>query len=312
MIVIASALLPVMLLIALGFGLRKSDAIAAEQWRGVEALLYWLLFPALLIVTLARSRLSFAALSTFALALFAFVIVLTIVAYALRMPLARLFGMNGPTFTSFFQTSTRWHGFVAFAIVERLFGPEGVAIIAIAFAAMIPWLNVANVMVLAMHAGRVRATPTLVLKELLKNPFLWAIAIGVAWKLTGLPRAGVVMATLDLLGRGALGVSLLALGAGLRWRALEEARREVLISIGMKLLFAPLLAMWLGWLFGVRGEAFVIMVVAASVPTAVSGYVLARQMGGDAGFYAAAATAQVVVSFLTMPLFIWLAMRLAG
>ena len=163
-----------------------------------------------------------------------------------------------------------------------------------------------------MHAGRVRATPALVLKELLKNPFLWAIAIGVVWKLAGWPREGVVMAALDLLGRGALGISLLALGAGLRWQALMRARREVLVSIGMKLVFAPLLAMSLGWLFGVRGEAFVIMVVAASVPTAVSGYVLARQMGGDAEFYAAAATAQVIVSFLTMPLFIWLAMRLAG
>ncbi len=308
---IASALLPVMLLIALGFALRKSDAVPAENWRGVEAVLYWLLFPALLIVTLARSRLSFTSLSSFALALFAFVIVLTIAAYAMRVPLKRLFGMGGPTFSSFFQTSTRWHGFVAFAIVERLFGLDGVAIIAIAFAAMIPWLNVANVAVLAIHASHARATPALVLRQLLKNPFLWAIAIGVAWKLSGLPREGVIIATLELLGRGALGISLLALGAGLSWRALKNAQAEVLVTIGMKLIFAPLLAMALGWLFGVSGEAFVIMVIAASVPTAVAGYVLARQMGGDAEFYAAAATAQVVASFLTMPLFIWLAMRLA-
>jgi len=58
----------------------------------------------------------------------------------------------------------------------------------------------------------------------------------------------------------------------------------------------------------VHGEARVIMIVAASVPTAVNGYVLARKMGGDAEFYAAAATAQVAASFLTMPLFIWWAL----
>ncbi len=212
---VISALLPVMLLIALGFALRKGNFIPAEQWRGIEQLCYWMLFPALLIVTLARSKVSFASLSGFAVALFLMVIVLTILAYALRVPLMRWLGMSGPTFTSVFQTSTRWHGFVAFAIVERLFGLEGVAIIAIAFAAMIPWLNVANVLVLALHAGKVKATPALVARALLKNPFLWGIALGLTWKLSGAPAEGVVMSTLELVGRGALGISLLALGAGL-------------------------------------------------------------------------------------------------
>ena len=308
---VISALLPVMLLIALGFALRKGNFIPAEQWRGIEQLCYWMLFPALLIVTLARSKVSFASLSGFAVALFLMVIVLTILAYALRVPLMRWLGMSGPTFTSVFQTSTRWHGFVAFAIVERLFGLEGVAIIAIAFAAMIPWLNVANVLVLALHAGKVKATPALVARALLKNPFLWGIALGLTWKLSGAPAEGVVMSTLELVGRGALGISLLALGAGLSLRALKSARREVLVTMGMKLVLAPLLAMALGKAFGVTGPPFVIMVVAAAVPTAVAGYVLARAMGGDAEFYAAAATAQVVASFLTMPLFITLAYRLA-
>ncbi len=309
--VVISAISPVMLLIALGFALRKGNFIPAQQWRGIEQLCYWLLFPALLIVTLARSQVSFSALSNFALALLLMVVILTIVAYALRKPLQRRFGMSGPTYTSVFQTSTRWHGFVAFAIVERLFGADGVAIIAIAFAAMIPWLNVANVLVLALHAGKVKPTPALLARALVKNPFLWGIAIGLAWKLSGWPAKGVVMTTLELTGRGALGISLLALGAGLSWRALKHARREVLITAFLKLVFAPLLAIALGKLFGVSGEAFVIMVVAAAVPTAVGGYVLARAMGGDAEFYAAAATAQVVASFVTMPLFIMLAFRLA-
>ncbi len=309
--VVISALLPVMLLIALGFALRKGNFIPAEQWRGIEQLCYWLLFPALLIVTLARSKVSFSSLSGFAIALFLMVIILTVVAYALRVPLMRKLGMSGPTYTSVFQTSTRWHGFVAFAIVERLFGLDGVAIIAIAFAAMIPWLNVANVLVLALHAGKVKPTPALVLRALLKNPFLWGIALGLLWKLNGVPAQGPLYTTLELAGRGALGISLLALGAGLSIRALKHARREVLITMGLKLVFAPLLAITLGKMFGVSGQPFVIMVVAASVPTAVGGYVLARAMGGDAEFYAAAATAQVVASFLTMPLFITLAYRLA-
>ncbi len=308
---VIQAILPVMLLIVLGFALRKGGAVPAEHWRGVEQVLYWLLFPALLIVTLARSQVSFSALSGFAFALFAMVIIQTIIAYGLRKPLRRAFGMSDPTFTSFFQTSTRWHGFIAFAIVERLFGLHGVAVLAIAFAAMIPWLNIVNVTVLAVHTGRGSPSIGMVLKQLLQNPFLWGIAIGVGWKLAGMPAEGVLFTTLELLGRGALGVSLLALGAGLSWQALKQARREVVLTIALKLVITPLLALMLGALFGISGEAYVIMAIAAAVPTAVNGYVLARRMGGDAEFYAAAATAQVVASFLTMPLFIWLAMQLA-
>ena len=311
MLAVVQAILPVMLLIALGFALRKGGAVPEPQWRGIEQVLYWLLFPALLIVTLARSQVSFSALSGFALALFAMVILQTVIAYALRQPLRRILGMQGPAFTSFFQTTTRWHGFIAFAVVERLFGLHGVAVLAIAFAAMVPWLNITNVTVLAVHAGRGVPSVAMVLRQLLQNPFLWGIAIGIAWKLMGVAADGVLFTTLELLGRGALGISLLALGAGLSWRALKHARREVLLTIALKLVLTPIMALLLGRAFGVSGDAYVIMAIAAAVPTAVNGYVLARRMGGDAEFYAAAATAQVIVSFLTMPLFIWLAMRLA-
>ncbi len=306
------ALLPVIMLIVLGFALRKGGLIPDEHWRGVELVCYWLLFPALLIITLARSRISFAELSGFTAALFLMVVALTALAYALRWPVRRIFGMSDPTYTSFFQTSTRWHGFIAFAIIERLFGLHGVAVLAIAFAAMIPWLNVVNVIVLAVHAGGTRPSPAMVLRQLSQNPFLWGIAAGIAWKLMEIPAEGSVFTALELMGRGALGVSLLALGAGLSWRALKTARREVLLTAFIKLLMAPLLALGLAQAFGVHGEAFVIMMIAAAVPTAVNGYVLARKMGGDAEFYAAASTAQVVLSFLTLPVIITLAMYLAG
>lgn len=40
----------------------------------------------------------------------------------------------------------------------------------------------------------------------------------------------------------------------------------------------------------------------AAVPTAMNGYLLAKQMGGDAELYASVATIQTAASFLTIPL----------
>jgi hypothetical protein len=42
--------------------------------------------------------------------------------------------------------------------------------------------------------------------------------------------------------------------------------------------------------------------LSASVPTAMNGYLLAKQMGGDAPLYAAISTIQTVAAFFTMPL----------
>ena len=49
-----------------------------------------------------------------------------------------------------------------------------------------------------------------------------------------------------------------------------------------------------------------------SVPTAMNGYVLAKQMGGDAPLYAAVATLQTVASFFTIPMVLAATAYLAG
>ncbi len=303
-----TSLLPIFSLIALGFVLRKSGIVPSEQWRGIELVTFWLLFPALLITTLATADFSFGELSAFALALFVMVVAMSLVVWLMRRPLKRALNVNGPAFTTIFQTSTRWHGFIALAIVDKLFGATGVAILAIAFVAMVPWLNVINILVLTAYAGTGRTTGRVIAGALLRNPLIWGITIGIIVKLIGFEMPDPLFTTLDLLGRGALGISLLAMGAGLSWKAMRHSGREVVLASFLRLLVTPVLALGLSFVFNVTGMQLVIMLIAASVPTAVNGYVLARTMGGDAELYAATSTAQVIASFVTLPLIIWLAM----
>ena len=312
MLTVFAALTPIFLAIATGFALRKSGLLPPEQWRGVELLCYWLLFPALLIVSLARSRVSFAELSSYAWGLAFMVVTMTLVTWLLRRPLRAWMKMSGPTYSSLFQTVTRWNGFIAMAIIDDLYGPRGVAMLALAFAILIPWLNVVNIAVLATCAGKSKPTPRMILMAVARNPLIIGVGLGLAVKLSGLTLPGPIINTLDLIGRGALGLTLLALGAGLSWRAVRTAGPEIALSLVLRLIGMPLVAAFSGWLFGVSGAPLVIMVIATAVPTAVNGYILARAMGGDAEYYAAAVTAQVMASFLTLPPVIWLAMRMAG
>jgi malonate transporter and related proteins len=58
MAVVIAALLPVFLLIVLGFGLKRSLLRLETQWHGLERLTYYVLFPVLLIQTLVKADLT--------------------------------------------------------------------------------------------------------------------------------------------------------------------------------------------------------------------------------------------------------------
>ena len=269
----------------------------------MEDLCFYVLFPAILAKTMIEADLSGIEAGAFTLTLLVSVAVIGGTVLALWPLLRRVLGTKPPQFSTIYQTVTRWHGFIALAIVLNLYGPDGAALIAIIFAVLVPILQISNIMVLAAFSDK-KPDMRRVLMTIVKNPLIWGIGLGLA--LNGATIWPPVMSTLDLLGRSALGMSLLALGAGLSLKAALHPSKEMLIGIIGKLLFTPLVMMTAAYAFGVTGLDRNVLLIAASVPTAMNGYVLARKMGGDAELYATISTVQTVVSFVTIPLLLWL------
>ena len=75
-----------------------------------------------------------------------------------------------------------------------------------------------------------------------------------------------------------------------------------LLSCALKLVLMPIFAISLGLAFGLSGTNLAIVVCCASVPTASSAYLLARQMGGDAPLVAEILTLQTALAVITMPI----------
>jgi malonate transporter len=76
----------------------------------------------------------------------------------------------------------------------------------------------------------------------------------------------------------------------------------LLLAVVNKLIVFPAMVIGIALLLGLSGPQLSYLALCAAVPTAMNGYVLARQMGGDAELYAAIATIQTAVSFLSIPL----------
>jgi malonate transporter len=302
MLIAFQALLPVLLIMATGRITAWSGLIAQEHWRGIESLVYYILFPAILISSLGQT--DFASLPSFELgaALFLTVCSMAVICLLLRKPMQHFAGMDGPDFTCIMQGSTRWNTYVALAIAANLLGDEGLALMAIAIIAMIPLLNVLNVWVLASYASHTKLSSSVIFKEILKNPFIIGCAIGILVNVSGLPVPALAYDTLDLLGRAALAVGLLAVGAGLDLKGLRKPGPRLGIATVLRLIGMPVLAyMWCG-LFGVTDIGLTTAVLACAVPTASASYILARKMGGNANLMAEIITLQTVLAMITLPI----------
>ena len=285
---------------------RRTGLIPMDDWKGIELVCFWLFFPAILCITLARVDLAVLPVGPLSITVLLMTLLLWLMMFALKPLLHAKLGMTNSQFTSLFQSGTRFHGFIALAIILKLYGETGAAYAAIIMAILVPPINLVNIVVLAAYGTG--QTPTLrnIARVVVRNPIIWGALTGLAINFAGLGLWEPLGTAIDLLGNAALGAGLLIVGAGLRIKAALKPSALVWFGVVSKLLFTPALVLALAYLTGLSGEAFEAAMICAAVPTAMNGYVLARTMGGDAELYAATATVQTALSFISIPLIIWI------
>ncbi|WP_322988056.1 AEC family transporter [Hoeflea sp.] len=310
MIPIFESILPIFLIVLLGVALKRAPFIDQSVWPGLETLGYYVLFPALLFLTLAQADYSSFELGT--VAMVSLIAVMVMIALLLAVyPLARAQGISDASYSSVFQTSSRWNGFIALAIAEKLAGVEGLALVALVMAVIVIPLNLINVAMMVWFGTGTRSFGSLA-RRIIGNPLILGCLGGI---LVGALPFGIyppMEQAIDLVARSALGLGLVMIGAGLMVTDALRPTPALILPVVLKLLVFPVIMIGLALGFGLGGETLIILALCAAVPTAMNGFVLARQMGGDAPLYAAVAMLQTIASFLTIPAVLWVAGQLAG
>lgn len=299
-----ASLIPTFLIIATGWLCRATGFVGESHWAGLERATYVIFFPALIVDTLSRADLTSVPVLGVGGALVGAILLMAGLVLALRPLLERYAAVDGPSFTSVFQGATRWNTFVAIAVAGSLFGQRGIALIAVAIAAMVPLLNLLAFYVFIRFAGRPRQSPWAILRSFATNPFIWSCVLGLLLNLLAPPLPKPIASYIDLMGRASLAAGLLIVGAGLDLRRLARPGLPHLVAAACKLLILPLIAVALAHQAGIGGEDLLVTIIAASVPTAAAGYVLARQMGGNAPLMAEILTLQTVIAMMSMPVLI--------
>ena len=295
----ALLLFPDFALILLGVAVRRWMKLGDHFWSGVEKLVYFLLFPALLVNAILKTTLP---LGT-ALPLVGAALASMLAAMVLSWPVRRVFSLPPMQFASVFQCGFRFNSYIGLAAVGLLFGAPGVAAMALVIGAAVPLANLAAVTLLARHGD------TGVWREIAKNPLIWATASGFLLNTAGFVPPQAMSLLLGRLADGAVALGLLAVGAALRFETVPGRLPLFSWLLVVKLLAMPLAAWLIGQAFGVGGLALQVLVLFAALPTASSAYILAMRMGGDGHSVAWLISASTLGSMLTLPF--WAAWLLA-
>jgi malonate transporter and related proteins len=291
----ALLLLPDFLLIALGAALARVRGFGAPFWNGLERLVYYVLFPALLFRSLATSPLSIGD----ALPLAAVGIAFTAAGAALALLAWPLFRLPQPVFAACFQCAFRFNTYVALAAASRVAGAEGVGTISLLIGVLVPLVNIAAVAMLA------RGGDTRFVFAIVRNPLVIACVAGIAWHASGAPVPGLPARVLELLAAAALPLGLLAVGAGLRFARGTLPGAALAWFHVVKLGVVPAIAWALAHALGLAPVERQVAVIMAAVPTATSAYILAMQMNGAGAPVALLISTGTLLAAVTLPL--WLA-----
>jgi predicted permease len=153
------------------------------------------------------------------------------------------------------------------------------------------------------------------MKQVLRLPFIYALAAALAMKTAGLDAdvlrgVPLVWKPLSIISDAYVAMALLTLGAQMARVRLVRVPLDLVMSAALRLVAGPLVGLGLVALLGLEGLLAQIMVIGVSGPSAVASVVVAIEFRNRADFAAKAVMLSTVAAGVTVPIVIFAVQRI--
>ena len=270
---LSTTLLPVALVILLGLILKHYHFVSDSFWKESDRMVYYVFFPSLLIskiTSMDLAEVEFVKIGSI-------VVIILIVLSAALMLLQAIRPIEVTTFTSLYQGAIRFNTFVTLSIIASIWNtPLALEVAVLVVGIKVLLLNILCVSIFALYVKK-STSPLKRVSLTLKNPLIISCLIGLLLNWMGVVLPSWLFVSMDLLGKVALPLGLLSVGAGLVLRYSDWLSYPIVISTVFKLLLAPTAAYLLGNLFALDLISHQVLVLLFAMPTAISAYILAGQ-----------------------------------
>jgi predicted permease len=302
MFTVLEAVIPITALIAFGWWLKQRFLPEQNFWRSLDQLVYYGAFPALLLRTFTRVNWGEIEVLPLAAALISAVVI----AMALLVLVRKRLMIDGPGFTSVVQGALRYNSYIGLAIASSLYGEAGMTMFAIVIGIVTPVVNTLVIVMLERYGTNKRGNLKDAVVTISKNPLIVSILIGIALAWTGIGLPWALDPFAEILGRIALPLGVLSVGAGLDFSSLKNGRQPLIFASLGRLVGMPLIALLTCAIFGVEGLTRTAILIYACLPCSPASYTLARQLKGDAILMANIITVTSILSLLATPFWLGL------
>ncbi len=302
-----SALVPVVLLVALGYLTGRARWIRAESVKDLSNLVFLVLTPALMFRTMARvdvQQLDFRPLvSYFAAVLLLFALTLLWQGFNRRAAVLAL----AATFSNTVM--------IGIAFIGLAYGEAGLGILLSLLSLHALVLLTAGTVILELAVAReaAAAEPRAMWRTVLSavrnaviHPVPLPIMAGLLFAQTGWVIPEVVDKPLQWLGQAFGPMALLLVGVTLAGTALGTHLRGALALSAIKNLLMPALVAGLGLLLGLSGLPLLVMVVTAALPMGANVFLFSQRYAVAEELVTASVIVSNVLALLTMPLVMYL------
>ena len=284
---IIATLTPVFLLVALGAVLRRVRFLPPDFFDGCAKLTYWIGLPSLLLVQIAASKYD----ATQSGRVFGVMLAASVAVVFVGAVTARLLHLEPTRRRTFIHTSfhcnTAFVGLpvVMYALAGAPNARDMLDVASMALAPMVPAINILSILVLRHGAAPGAGGLTWrVTKSIVTNPLVIACMAGIACAVLQVQLPTAAARGLDSLGRMALPLALLSIGAGLHVENIRGYLGAALVAALFNVALLPLIGWGLCRLLELSKTETLVALIFLACPTASSAYVYARQLAGDSEF----------------------------
>ena len=300
-IVTLNIMLPLLIMLGIGWLLRRIGWMTEPVTQGMNKLVFRLFLPVLLFNNVRTLDVANAPGLSFAAYLFFGVLGVYLLAQLIVPRLVKDPRKSGVVVQGVFRTN---FAILGVPLMQSIFGQAGMATVTLGLPIVIPLNNVLAVLALLPCGGK--ADVRSVIRKIVTNPLIIGVALGGVCLLSGLTLPGPIDKVCTDLGSLATPVSLLVLGASLRWQGMKDSRRLLTWTLVFKQLIIPFAMAGLAMLLGFRGMELAVIVILFGAPTAVSSFPMAQAMGGDGQLAANTVVMTTVLSMGTLFALIYL------
>lgn len=292
----ANAVLPVFLVMIVGWFLKNKNILPEGFWKGISKYVFIVATPLLLFEDTSSVDFS----TAFDIKFIAVVIgslLATIVIFWIVYP---LFQKNRVKAGAMIHCSYRSNfAILGLPLLKNILSAAGVAKAEMVLALGVPVFNVVAVFCLA-YWSESKGNYKKVVTNIFKNPLIIGCVSGLVFSVLKIPKPLFLERTISYLGNTALGLGLILLGGSFDFKKFGACFKEAMAATFAKLVFSPLFGVIIAYLFGFRGDELLITLVYMGSSTAINSYVMAKEMKSDADLTSGIVVCTTGLSVITL------------